>query len=62
MQTRARKTAGKQCGAMEDCDERWEHVFDWSPFGVWHCLLCRMPQALCVLTGFAAAPRSKLYL
>ena len=30
---------------MEECDDCWEHVSDWSPFAIWHCLLCRMPQA-----------------
>jgi hypothetical protein len=43
---RERKTACKHCGAMRECDLCWEHVSDWSPFGVWHCLLCRMPQAI----------------
>lgn len=43
-QTRDRKRACSQCGSMTECDECWEHVCDWSPFGVWHCLLCRMPQ------------------
>lgn len=43
--TRARRAPCKHCGAMADCDNCWEHVQDWSPFGIWHCLLCRMPKA-----------------
>jgi hypothetical protein len=46
-QTRARKTACAQCGAMAECDECWEHVSDWSPFGIWHSLLCCMPKVFC---------------
>ena len=43
--SRKRKTLCKACGAMEECDICWEHVSDWSPFYIWHCLLCRMPQS-----------------
>jgi hypothetical protein len=43
--SRQYKTPCKQCGATQACDECWEHECNWSPFGVWHCLLCRMPQA-----------------
>jgi hypothetical protein len=42
---RERKKPCNHCGAMTHCDDCWEHVSDWSPFGVWHCLLCHMPQA-----------------
>lgn len=44
MQMRERKTPCKQCGSLEHCDACWEHVSDWSPFGIWHCLLCQMPM------------------
>ena len=44
--SRKSKTPCKRCGATEICDDCWEHVCDWSPFGVWYCLLCRMPQAV----------------
>jgi hypothetical protein len=43
--SRKRKTACKHCGAMDECDACWEHVRDWSPFYVWHCPLCHMPQS-----------------
>jgi hypothetical protein len=43
--SRKRKSACTQCGALESCDICWEHTHDWSPFYVWHCLLCRMPQS-----------------
>ncbi len=43
--SRKRKHACKRCGAMEECDECWEHVSDYSPFAIFHCLLCRMPKA-----------------
>jgi len=44
--SRRRKHPCKQCGAMEECDICWDHVRDFSPFGVWHCLLCRMPKVV----------------
>jgi hypothetical protein len=43
--SRRHKTPCRQCGPMEACDECWDHERDWSPFYIWHCLLCRMPQA-----------------
>lgn len=45
--TRNRKlnTPCKHCGALSECDDCWEHTRDWSPFGVWLCLVCAMPQA-----------------
>jgi hypothetical protein len=44
--SRKRNTPCKQCGAYEDCDICWEHASDWSPFGVKHCFVCLMPQAV----------------
>jgi hypothetical protein len=43
--SRKRKYPCGKCGAITECDECWEHVSDYSPFYVWHCFLCRMPQA-----------------
>jgi hypothetical protein len=33
----------RQCGAMVECDICWEHVSDWSPFGIFPCFACDMP-------------------
>ena len=44
--SRQRRQACKQCGAMEECDACWEHVGDWSPFGIMHCFICQMPHAV----------------
>ncbi len=41
---RDRKAPCGQCGATRFCDECWENVSDWSPFSIWHCLLCRSAQ------------------
>jgi hypothetical protein len=41
---RNRQTPCSQCGELRHCDECWWHCNDWSPFGIWHCLLCRMPM------------------
>ena len=46
-QTRKRRKPCRQCGAMEECDDCWEHVFDWSPFGIWTCPLCETPVVYC---------------
>ena len=48
---RRRKTQCQQCRQTDYCDICWEHVEDWSPFGIWHCLLCRMPMATFDCTG-----------
>jgi len=53
---RDRKTPCKQCGQMRECDLCWEHVQDWSPFGIWHCLLCHMPQAIYDARGAGIGP------
>jgi hypothetical protein len=42
--SRKRKTPCTQCGAMEECDDCWEHVSDWSPFSIWKCQTCEMPM------------------
>lgn len=44
MLKRERKKKCAQCGSKVHCDVCWEHVESWSPFGIWHCLVCRMPQ------------------
>ena len=49
--SRKRETPCKQCGAVEHCDICWEHVSDWSPFMIWNCLLCQMPQFVYDETG-----------
>jgi hypothetical protein len=36
----------QRCGAVEICGDCWGEYCDWSPFGIWHCLLCRMPTAV----------------
>jgi hypothetical protein len=51
-----RKTPCKQCGAMRECDECWEHTRDWSPFGIWTCFLCQMPQAIFCEEGAGVDP------
>jgi hypothetical protein len=39
---RQRTTACQHCGAMEHCEDCWDAVCDYTPFMIWHCLLCRM--------------------
>ena len=53
---RERKTPCRQCGEMSECDICWEHVSSWSPFGIWHCLLCHMPQAIYDNRGAGIGP------
>jgi hypothetical protein len=53
---RERSKPCPHCGAMTHCDVCWEHVETWSPFGVWHCLLCRMPQAIYCAEGAGCDP------
>jgi hypothetical protein len=43
--SRKRKKPCVTCGAVEVCDDCWEHERDWSPFVIMHCFICRMPQA-----------------
>jgi hypothetical protein len=40
---RQRDASCKTCGSLRWCDECWDHVRGYSPFVIWHCLLCRMP-------------------
>jgi hypothetical protein len=54
--SRERKMACKQCGSTHVCDDCWEHVSDWSPFGIWTCLLCRMSQAIYDADGAGVHP------
>jgi hypothetical protein len=52
---RRRKTQCQQCRQTNYCDICWEHIVDWSPFGVRNCLNCEMPHA--VFDGGAGALR-----
>ena len=53
---RVNKKTMNHCGALEVCDDCWEHCSDWSPFGIWHCLVCRMPQAIYSAEGAGIDP------
>lgn len=45
------------CDEANSCSEECKDANrDWSPFGVWHCLLCQMPQSIYDPKGFGMDP------
>jgi hypothetical protein len=44
--TRSRNssTPCEQCGSKTICNDCWDHVRDWSPFGIIPCACCDVPQ------------------
>jgi len=43
---RERDKPCRQCGAMYSCDVCWEHECDWSPFIIFPCFICQMPNTV----------------
>jgi len=43
---RERDRPCQHCGATIECDECWEHTSDWSPFIIFPCFICQMPNVV----------------